>query len=179
LAFLIKNATRTSSSASSRQGLSVVEQYIQVNTAGRTLPSSGNTDQIFRVRGGRVLVKLLVGEVTTVMSGTATNVKVSSKRLSNADVAVGTAVDVGANAAVTSKEVGSFYYVLGSGAASIVNNAGAGLATLGVNPFILPQGEVYITTDATNTGAMKWDIFYLPLDPGAYVESVVVATAAI
>lgn len=178
MAFMLKNRTQTSVAGASHNGYATVQQYTQVSTAGRVLPAT-TTDQIFRVKGGRVLVHLILGEVTTVCSGTATNLKLTSKKLDNGSVAVGTAVDLTANAAVTSKEVGALFVPLGSGAAAIVSNAGAGIATLGRNAFICPQGEIYITTDATNTGAMKWDIFYQPLDAGAYVESVVTATAAI
>lgn len=178
MALLIKNVPQSTPASSSRGGRAVLDQFIHVNTAARTLPA-GTTDQIFRVKGGRVLVKLLLGEVTTICSGTATNLKVSSKKLDAASAAVGTAVDVATNVAVTSKEVGASYVAEGDGTAGVVTNAGASLPASGVGMWIAPQGEIYLTTDATNTGAFKWDIWYLPLDEGAYVESVVAATVAI
>ena len=125
------------------------------------------------------MVRLVLGQVTTVMSATATNLKVTSKALDASSSAVGTAVDVAANVAVTSKEVGALYVVEGDGTAGVVTNAGAALPASGVAFWIAPQGEIYLTTDATNTGAMKWDIFYQPLDQGAFIDSVVTATAAI
>lgn len=178
MAFMLKNRMQASGSSASRQGYATVDQWIQVSTPARVLPAT-TTDQIFRVRGGRVLVRAVVGECTTVCSGTATNLKVTSKKLDNSSAAVGTAVDVAVNAAITSKEVGSFYFVEGDGTAGVVTNAGAALPASGTAIWIAPQGEIYLTTDATNTGAFKWDIFYQPLDPQAYVDSVVTATVAI
>ena len=177
MALMVKNR-HASSLAASRSGAAVLDQYIHVQTPARVLPAT-TTDQIFRVKGGRVLVKVLLGEVTTICSGTATTLKVTSKKLDAASAAVGTAVDVASATAVTSKEVGSLLTVEGDGTGLIVNDAGAGLPGTGAGYWIAPQGEIYLTTSATNTGATKWDLWYLPLDEGAYVDPVVTATAAI
>jgi hypothetical protein len=34
---------------------------------------------------------------------------------------------------------------------------------------VIAPGEIQLTTSATNTGSVKWDLYYLPLDPAAYV----------
>jgi hypothetical protein len=167
MALLIKNINKPvgSSSRSNAQ----VEQYIQTSQPAVALPAT-TTGQLFRVKGGRVLVKALLGEVTTALGATVTTVKVTSKKLDSASVAVGTAVDICSTVAVTSLELGSLYFVEGDGTAGVVSNAGG--AFIGTNSgwWIAPQGEIYITTSATNTGAMKWDIFWQPLDSGAFVE---------
>lgn len=173
MAFLLKNINRASGSSIQP---TILSQFIQVSQPAIALPAS-TTGQIFRVRGGRVLCHLLIGEVTTIIQAQATTLKVSSKKLSDAATAVGTAVDICATVDGNAKEVGSLYIPLGSGAAAIWSNAGAGLGTLGRIPFILPQGEVYLTTVATSTGAMKWDMWYQPLDAGAYVEAATLTTA--
>jgi hypothetical protein len=159
-------------------GQPVLDQAIQVSCPARTIPAT-TTDQIFRVKGGRVLVKALVGEVTTVIQTQADNMKVSSKKLDAASAAVGTAVDIAANVDITAREVGGMYFVEGDGTAGVLSNAGAAYVGTNSGQFIVPQGEIYLTTSATNTGAMKWDLWYQPLDPGAFVEPVVTATAAI
>lgn len=177
MAFAIKNRTAAVASAS-RNGFATIDQWIHVTTAARTIPAT-TTDQIFRVKGGRILVKALVGEVTTVIQTQADNLKVSTKKLDNASVAVGTAVDIAANLDITAMEVGGFYFVEGDGTAGVKSTAGGALIGANSGNWIAAQGEIYLTTSATNTGAMKWDIWYMPLDEGAYVESVGVATAAI
>lgn len=178
MAFLVKNSARVQSSSASKQGASILAQYTQVTCPSRTIPAT-TTDQIFRVRGGRVLVQALVGEVTTLIQTQADNMKVSSKRLDNSSAAVGTAVDIAANVDITAREVGGLYFVEGDGTAGVLSNAGAAFIGPNGGQWIAPQGEIYVTTSATNTGAMKWDIWYQPLDPGAFVEAVAVATAAI
>lgn len=158
-----------------RAGQPVAAQWINVSRSAQNV--SPATDILFRVYNGRVLVHLIVGEVTTVIASQTTNVKLSSKKLDGASAAVGTAVDLCANVDGNAKEVGSLYIPLGSGAAAIWSNAGAGLATLGRTAVVVPQGEIYATYSGSSSGAMKWDLWYQPLDPGAYVVANGVATA--
>jgi hypothetical protein len=165
MAVLLKNQNRNYGTTTP---VAIVDQFIQVSQPAVILPAT-TTGQLFRVLGGRVLVKALVGEVTTATSATATNLKVSSKKLSNASVAVGTAVDVASNVAAASKEIGSLFFVEGDGTALVVSTAGAAFIGTNTGLWIAPQGEIYLTTDATNTGVVKWDLFYQPLDAGAYV----------
>jgi hypothetical protein len=177
MALMIKNRILNQTSTS-RQGLSTVEQLVHVTSASKTLPAT-TTQQLFRVKGGRVLVKYLLGEVTTVVQTQACNLKVTSKKLDNASAAVGTAKDIAANVDITGLEVGSFYFVEGDGTAGVLATAGGAYVGTNSGYFIAPQGEIYVTSSATNTGAMKWDLWYVPLDEGAYVEPVNTATAAI
>lgn len=163
MALTLKNRQRSIAA-----GSPVIAQWIRATQPAVALPAT-TTGQIFRVFGGRIICWLLLGEVTTIIQAQANNLKISSKKLDNAAAAVGTAVDISANVDSNAKEVGSLYRVLSSGAAAVWSNAGAGLATLGSDYVVIPQGEIYLTTAATNTGAMKWDLWYQPLDEGAYV----------
>jgi hypothetical protein len=132
----------------------------KIERAAQVLPATGNTT-IFNVTGGRVIIVALVGEVTTVMSATATNLKLT---------AVGTvstvATDLCANTAVTSLAVGNLFAPTAIGSA-----AQTGSAVSLNNETAVPVGIIRITTDATNTGAMKWAITYVPLDDGAFVTA--------
>lgn len=177
MAFLIKNTNRRTGGVT-RQTDNVIDQYIHVACPSRTIPAT-TTDQIFRVKGGRVKVRQLVGEVTTAIQNQLDNLKVSAKKLDNSSAAVGTAVDIAANVDMANRELGGLYFVEGDGTAGVLSNAGGAFIGPNSGEWIAPQGEIYVTTSATNTGAMKWDIWYLPLDPGAYVEAVSVATVAI
>lgn len=176
MAFLVKTGKNRTSGPSS-PGFSALQAWTQVTTPSRIFPQT-STFQIFRVNGGRVLVHKLVGELS-VATTTDPVMKLTHKRLDNASVAVGTAVDIGPTAALTSKEVGTTISVLSSGAAYTVNNAGANLSTLGNGAFILPQGETYMTTTASQAGQIFFDIFYQPIDPGAYVTAVIGNVVAI
>lgn len=180
MALLIKDTKRPQGSTG-RQA--TIDQQIQVTQAtpagaGIALPAT-TTGQLFRVRGGRVLVKALIGTVMTATGATATNLKVSSKRLDDANVAVGTAVDVASNVSVASLEAGAMAFVEGDGTAVVTSTAGAAFIGPNSGHWIAPQGEIYVTTSATNTGTMKWDIFYQPLDPGAIVEAAQLTAAGL
>lgn len=184
MALLIKDQKRPTGSTGKQAVVDQWQQATQATSAGAgiALPAT-TTGQLFRVRGGRVIVKALVGEVTTAIQNQLCNLKVSSKKLDASSSAVGTAVDVTANVDMANREVGGLHFVEGDGTAGVLSNAGAAFIGANSGYWIAPQGEIYITTSATNTGAMKWDIWYQPLDPGAYVEPAVltsgILTAAI
>jgi len=174
MAFLLKD----NKSQRSLAGEPVLSQWIRVSRPGLTLPAT-TTEQLFRVFGGRVLVKLLVGEVTTVIEGTDPILKVSVSSLTDAGALQGTAYDIASTLDISSDEVGTLYAVEGDGTAIISGNQVSGSVEAFSMGFVMKQGQIYITTGATKTGAIKWDIWYQPLDSGAYVESRNTAVAAI
>jgi hypothetical protein len=138
---------------------------IKVSKTAAVLPAT-TTQNIFTISGGRVWVVALVGEVTTICSATATNLKATSVPTT------GSAVDIAANLAIANFEVGAILVVEGDGTAIIGTSTGAGFApALNALPFILPIGTLRIETSATNTGATKWDICYFPFDDGATIVS--------
>ena len=181
MAYLIKNVPVARASSNSLTGYSVISQWATVNRPSAVTTVNGTPEMLFRVFGGRILVHLLIMEVTVVIGAGATTLKWSHKRLDNASAAVGTAVDLtAASASLATREVGATLVALGSGAAGIINNAGASLATLGRNAFVVPQGELYATTaGADTTGSVKHDLYYQVLDPGAYVVAQAALTAVI
>ncbi|RPE34921.1 hypothetical protein [Kitasatospora cineracea] len=137
----------------------------KVDRATATLPQTTQA-AIFTVSGGRVLVTGLVGEVTTATGATATNLKVTS------NPTTGTDVDLAANTAVTSKEIGSLITLPGtSGSALVVKNGGGGGQLPAHNPYVVPIGTIDLVTDASDTGSVKWSITYIPLDNGASVTA--------
>ena len=181
MAFLIKNVPAARQSSNSLTGYSVISQWATVNRPSAATPLNATPEMLFRVFGGRVLVHLLMMEVTVLIGAGATTLKWSHKRLDAGGAAVGTAVDLtAASASLATREVGATLVALGSGAAGIINNAGASVATLGRNDFVVPQGELYATTaGADTTGSMKFDLYYQVLDPGAYVVAQPALTAII
>lgn len=132
----------------------------RANKASATLPATTN-QTIFTITGGRVLVALLYGEVTTIIQAQANNLKVTSAPTT------GTAVDLASNLDVNAKEAGTLLLVEGDGTALVGANAGAALSGIGISPMIIPIGVIRITTSATNTGATKWQCWWTPLDDGA------------
>jgi hypothetical protein len=144
--------------------LSAINFGIRVDRATAALPQSA-TGTIFNIVGGRVLLKLLVGEVTTIIQAQATTLKVTSTPT------VGTAVDLCATADLNALEVGGKVSVIGVFATALnKTNAGAvqGMSTA---PIVLAVGTLGIVTVASSTGSMKWSLWYVPLDDGAYVTA--------
>lgn len=132
------------------------------------LPATG-TAHLFTVAGGRVIVTGLVGQCTTVCSATATTVSVGHTPPTGtaSTTALATAT------AVTSAEVGSQVSLPITKGALLVNVLAGGAAQVpGSGGYVVPPGQIDITTSATNTGAFKWTLTYIPLDDGATVAAV-------
>lgn len=150
--------------AQNRDVFTTIARGFTAAKAAAVLPASGN-QTIFTITGGRCLVSLLLGQVTTLCDATATNLKVTSVPTT------GSAVDVAANLAVANFEAGALLVVEGDGTALIGTSAGAGFAPALVTvQWVVPVGVLRITTSATNVGATKWDIWYHPLDVGASIS---------
>jgi hypothetical protein len=150
--------------AQNRDVFTTINKGFTASKAAATLPATGN-QTIFTVSTGRCLVGLLLGQVTTVCDATATTIKITSVPT------VGSAVDVTATLAITSFEAGAILVVEGDGTAIIGTSTGSGFApALTLVPWVVPAGILRLTTSATNAGATKWDIWYLPLDSGASIS---------
>ena len=135
---------------------------IRVEKAAATLPAT-TYGALFTIAGGRVIIMAIVGEVKTICDATVTNLKLT------ATPTTGTAVDVATNVAIANKEVGTLFGVSAYGSALVASNAGS--TAIAQTPFVVPIGTLGLTTSATNTGAAKWVVCYVPLDDGASVVS--------
>lgn len=133
-----------------------------VEKAAAGLPESGSAD-LFLVTGGRVLLTGIVGEVTTVIQTQANNT-----RLAFDPTVTGSNVDLCANLNISADVVGTLYSITGVVADAMVD----GLAVRAMTtPIILQPGAVVLTTAATNTGQVKWKMWYMPLDSGVMVAA--------
>lgn len=169
MALFVKKQRYGASSAE----ISFLSQYIKVTQAsasgdGLALPAS-TSGQLFRVYGGKVLVQALIGTVTTAIQNSDPVLSFNVKQLSNAGVAVGTAVAIASTVDISSLEVGGTVFVEGDGTAAVKANAGCVFIGAAGGQWIAPQSEIYASTTATKTGAIKWDLWYTPLDNGAFV----------
>lgn len=126
--------------------------------AAAVLPATA-TGTLFNVVGGNVIITSLVGQVVTVMTATATNLKLNILNTATAGNA-----DISTNLAVTSLASGTLlgFPTIGSAMTGTVWASQN-------NEFVLGAGSIRAITDATNTGTVKWYCNYISLDPGAYV----------
>jgi len=122
-------------------------------------------ENLFTITGGRVLVTQIVGEVTTTMQTTTINFNLTS------DPTVGTTTnDMCALTDLTAAEVGSLLSITGVAADALVVGKSGSVRGMS-NPMIVAAGAIEATVGATHTGSIKWSIWYIPLDDGAYVEA--------
>ena len=137
---------------------------IRVDRASATLPATTQTEY-FHVYNGRCLVTMLVGEVTTVVQAQACNTSWESNPTTGTTNAMCAVLDI------TGCEAGTLFSITGTvGDAMIKGSSGAVKGQLA--PVVVAVGGLELKTSATNTGATKWSLFYLPLDDGAYIAAV-------
>ena len=135
----------------------------QVKRATATLPQTAAA-AIFTILGGRVLITQILGEVTTVIQTQANNTKLT------ANPTTGTSVDMCADLNITADEAGCLYGITGTPAGAMVGT-NAGLTPAMACGQILNVGTIDLECAANNTGSVKWDVWYIPLDVGAYIDA--------
>jgi len=135
----------------------------RVDRATATLPQTAQS-ALFTVSGGKVAILGIVGEVTTAIQNQANNTKIVS------NPTTGTDVDLCAVLNIANDEIGTLYGITGTFATAMVGvNAGAGVMCS--QPVVVPPGTIDLNCAASNTGSVKWSIWWLPLDDGATVTA--------
>lgn len=137
----------------------------QVTRAAAALPQTAQA-AIFTVAGGKVLVTSLIGEVTTAIQAQATTAQFVGNPTTGTDVNWSNATGD-----LNGKEIGSTITLPAAFAGTaLVNNAGGNGMPLGTG-FVAITGTIDFKTGASSTGAIKWQITYLPIDDGATVTA--------
>lgn len=148
--------------------LRTIRYGIKVSRATAALPQT-TSSAIFTVTGGRVIVTSIVGEVTTVVQTQANNTKLLS------NPTTGSSVDLCAVKDITALEAGGFLALtpdLDATPFSVaLQQQNAGAITLPVLGIVVPVGDIELSCAASNTGSVKWDLTYVPLDNGASVAA--------
>jgi hypothetical protein len=133
---------------------------LAIKTA-QALPAT-TTATLFTQSGGSVLVTGLFGLVTTAIGGTATSLALGTS-VSNTAIMPSTAI--------TSKAAGTWVVPQSaSGVAAAPLTLAGGAAYLPASsyvatPLLLGSGcNITWTTTATDTGAISWYLWYIPID---------------
>lgn len=130
--------------------------------ATANLPQT-TTGNLFTITGGRILLTAIVGEVTTVIQTQLNNTKVVFD-----PTVTGANVDLCANLDITADAVGTLYSITGTATDAMAS--GLGVASM-ATPWILQPGAIALTCSASNTGQVKWKIWYTTMDDGAVVAA--------
>ena len=113
---------------------------------------------------GKVLVNLIVGEVTTIIQTQSNDTNLQS------NPATGTTNDMCAALNISAKEVGTLFSITGVAGDAMV--AGSSGAVRGQTvPVIVAKGAIELYCAASNSGKAKWTCFYIPIDDGAVVTA--------
>jgi hypothetical protein len=137
----------------------VVPLGLSVERAAAALPQTAQAP-LFTITGGRVIIRI-IGEVTVAIQNQANNAKLVH------NVAVGTDQDLCAVLNIAADEVGTLYTLPGPFASALVGSGQA--APMPSQPVVLKPGTIDLSTSASNTGAVKWTLYYIPIDSGALV----------
>jgi hypothetical protein len=126
-----------------------------------SLPATGDLS-IFTITGGRIIVTSIVGEVTTIIQAQANAIKLKSVPTT------GTTKDISGTLDINAYEVGALISLDGTALSTALSgtNAGAALSMRG-GGIVVPIGAIKLNTAATNTGAIKWSLTYIPYEDGA------------
>jgi hypothetical protein len=144
----------------------VIRQILKgakVDRATATLPQT-TASAIFNILGGRVCITEIVGEVTVAIQNQACNTKL----VANPDT--GTSVDMCAVLSIANDEVGCLYGITGTPADAMIGT-NAGLVPEQAKGIIVNTGTIDLDCAASNTGSVKWTVFYYPIDDGAYITA--------
>ena len=150
---------------STRGRIADINQGIRVDRATANLPQAGEYD-LFTVAGGNVLVLGILGEVTTVIETQANNTNLEF----SPDAATLADNDLCAVLNITADVVGTLYTIDGTAANALVDSGTNGwVAYTLASPLFLVPGAIELHCVASNSGQVKWSIWYVPLDEGAYI----------
>ena len=139
---------------------------IMVSRATATLPQT-TTAPIFTITGGRVLVNLILGEVTTVIQTQTNNTQLVLDPESGA-----ANTDICGDLNISADIVGTMYQVMGTAAGSSAMVDNLQQSALVAQKRVFAAGDIALTCGASNTGSVKWDIWYVPIDTGATIVAV-------
>lgn len=141
-----------------------VTQGILVSRATDTLPQS-TAETLFNVVTGRVLIVALYGQVTVAIQNQLNNTKlVFDPTATGADQDLCTVLDIANDA------IGEMYTISGTVGDAMRSDLLIGNPRLSA-PLVLNVGGIELNCAASNSGSVKWDLIYVPLDAGAYVEA--------
>ena len=145
------------------KSLRQLQKGLKVEQAIAALPQTAAA-AIFTVTGGRVAIRQIVGEVTTVIQNNPNNTKLT------ANPTTGTSVDICAVLNIAADEVGTLYGISGLNSDAMIGiNAGALPGQ--TRDVIVNIGTIDLDCAANNTGSVKWTLFYIPIDDGAAVTA--------
>ncbi len=142
-----------------RAAVTKLTRGVEVVRATAALPQT-NTDVLFTVTGGRVLLVDIIGKVTAPVGAVANNTKLTA-----------VATDICAVVDLNAAAVGSRLSVTGTFADAMIKTAvGVPLAPQ-ATPIVLDPGDIILDCAGSDGGGgrVEWTLHYIPLEAAARV----------
>jgi hypothetical protein len=135
------------------------------------LPPQTADQALFRITGGKVRIKSIIGEVTTAIGAVANNTK-----LKHNPSGTGSDVDLCAVLDITGDAVGTLYSIVGVVATALKSTTlwiVLPADDLPAQGLVLAPGDIEIDCAGSSvTGAIKWTLIWEPVDAGGNVAVV-------
>lgn len=130
------------------------------------------TVPLFTVSGGRVLMTGFLGEVAVVIANTATTLQITHLT-TDAVTPVVTDLCI-ASASIAQYAAGRMFTLPAAVGSALTVSVGSSAATMNFSPtWVLKIGSLQLVGSAAPaTGTIKWSMWYVPIDDGAYVTAV-------
>ncbi len=139
---------------------------LRVDRATAALPQTAAA-AIFTISTGLVAVTAIYGEVTTVIQPQA-----NATKLTFDPTATGATQDLSATLDITADAVGTMYSITGTPATALADSLNfVSSNKMLAAPLVLKPGGILLDCAASNTGAGKWSIWYVPLEAGASIAA--------
>lgn len=139
-----------------------------VSRATATLPQTA-AGNLFAVTGGRIVLLAIVGQVTTVIQAQVNATKLQSVPTT------GSAVDLSATVDINALEAGGLLSLVTALTATPFSLAlakqNSGAVPIQAVGIVIPIGNIALNCAASNTGSIKWDLMYVPLDNAGAVTA--------
>ncbi len=146
---------------------------LKVSEPANTSPLATGGVNLFTITGGRVILVQLYGEVTTVIQAQATTVQlVSTPTTGTAINLSSTGLDINALEVGGHISLPSTISFSDSPASGLpLNKALSGYIDFTGISLLVPPGVISVNYGAASTGAVKWDMIFIPYDAAAVVTA--------
>lgn len=138
---------------------------LRVIRATATLPQTTNSS-LFTIAGGVVLMTGILGEVTVAIGGTD-----NTKLTHYPTVATAGDTDLCATVDIDTCDIGDMLSITGTPADAMLVAHKGSVQMMQYKGVVLQEGTLDIDCDASRTGSIKWSIWYIPLETGAYITA--------
>ncbi len=140
-------------------GIRVVEKGITV--------AASSSVTVFTIAGGRVLMTGIFGEVIT-----AIGASINAKFTAYPTLTTAGDTDLCGTADINTCDVGDHLSITGKPADALLVAHKGSVECMDYKGVVLQEGTLAFAYDANSTGEIDFEMYYIPIDDGAYVTSV-------